>query len=112
MSKLVQFKNRDENVYTSSILKQVNGLNIKAGQTYTDTMIKKAKQIVIYYSIHPSRYTKNFVIANGDNEWFWDTSTLNLTIFVLVNWKIGEISVSSYSTANDNVCVMGYDLIL
>ena len=111
MSKLVQFKNRDENVYTSSILKQVNGLNIKTGQTYTDTLIKKAKQIVIYYSIHALKYKRNFTISRGDAEWFWDTNE-SWIIYVMIDWDKGKIIMSGYTTVNDNVCIMGYDLIL
>ena len=112
MSKLIQLKDGQEDVYTSSILKQVSGLNVKAGESHTDTLIKKAKQIVIYYSIHPARYKKNFIVAHNDTEWFWDINHLEWVIFIKVDWNEGTIIVSQNSTADGNVCVMGYDLIL
>ena len=98
------------NIEKNGVIKQVNGLNIKASQTYTDADIKKANQVVLYYSIHSLKYRRSFIIAKGDKEWFWD-SEAEWQIFIQIDWDTGIIFVSNYSTANDNVCLLGYDLI-
>ena len=98
------------NIEKNGVIKQVNGLNIKASQTYTDADIKKANQVVLYYSIHPLKYKRSLIIAKGDNQWVWD-SEAEWQIFIQIEWDTGKIFVSNYSTANDNVCLLGYDLI-
>lgn len=102
-----------KNVYASNIIKQANYLNIKSGETYTDELIKIAKQIVIYYSIHAEKYRKNFIIPCNTDDWYFDTNTVsNYSIFVKVDWSAGIIYVSNLSTSNNNVCILGYDLII
>lgn len=98
------------NIEKNGVIKQVNGLNIKASQTYTDADIKKANQVVLYYSIHSLKYRRSLIIAKGDDQWVWD-SEAEWQIFIQIDWDTGKILVSSYSTANDNVCLLGYDLI-
>lgn len=98
------------NIEKNGVIKQVNGLNIKASQTYTDADIKKANQVVLYYSIHSLKYKRSLIIAKGDDQWVWD-SEAEWQIFIQIDWDTGKILVSSYSTANDNVCLLGYDLI-
>ena len=98
------------NIEKNGVIKQVNGLNIKASQTYTDADIKKANQVVLYYSIHALKYKRSLIIAKGDDQWVWD-SEAEWQIFIQIDWDTGKILVSSYSTANDNVCLLGYDLI-
>lgn len=112
MSKIIQLKKKNENVYTSNILKQVNWINIKAGESYFDELIKKSKQVVVYYSINGNRYRKSAIIPKTTSDWFWDIETTNgYVIYFLINWEQGAIVVSQYSTQNDEVCVLGYDLI-
>ena len=98
------------NIEKNGVIKQVNGLNIKASQTYTDADIKKANQVVLYYSIHSLKYRRSLIITKGDDQWVWD-SEAEWQIFIQIDWDTGKILVSSYSTANDNVCLLGYDLI-
>lgn len=98
------------NIEKNGVIKQVNGLNIKASQTYTDADIKKANQVVLYYSIHSLKYRRSLIIAKGDDQWVWD-SEAEWQIFIQIDWDTGKILVSNYSTANDNVCLLGYDLI-
>ena len=98
------------NIEKNGVIKQVNGLNIKASQTYTDADIKKANQVVLYYSIHSLKYRRSLIIAKGDDQWAWD-SEAEWQIFIQIDWDTGKILVSNYSTANDNVCLLGYDLI-
>lgn len=98
------------NIEKNGVIKQVNGLNIKASQTYTDADIKKANQVVLYYSIHSLKYRRSLIIAKGDDQWVWD-SEAGWQIFIQIDWDTGKILVSSHSTANDNVCLLGYDLI-
>lgn len=112
MPKTVQLKSGNDNIYVSSIIKQVARLNIKAGQTYSDELIKKARQVVVYYSVSGNQYSKSAIIPKTISDWFWDIETTNgYVIYFLINWDLGAITVSQYSTQNDNVCVQGYDLI-
>lgn len=67
----------------------------------------------MYYSISAHRYYKSMTVQKAISEWFWDTETTKgYSIYFLIDWANGSIVISQYSTVNDNVCVLGYDLIL
>lgn len=52
-------------------------------------------------------------VQKAISEWFWDTETTKgYSIYFSIDWANGSIVISQYSTVNDNVCVLGYDLIL
>lgn len=110
MGKRNQMKDSDGNIYPITLMKNVNNINIKAGQSITDALIKKASMIVVYYTLYNAEYLKSIFIPRGQTIWYMDVGDGRF-IYIMCNWTDGQIVISPYATDHEYIRVKGYTIL-